>query len=132
MESSGTCTVYVRTWRDGQKYCKNCGQEESLHEAASVASYYDRSAAATAALPWQKHEATAPSSSVVVVDAAPKDVNLDPVWKVGMVVEGRDGNSMFDCEILQVNHADESCDVKWLCDSTVTNRLPYCALYLKD
>jgi hypothetical protein len=95
-------------------------------------SYYGRSAAATAALPWLRPEASASTSSVALLDVPSKEVKLDPVWKVGMVVEGRDGNSLFDCEILQVNHEDESCNVRWLCDSTVTNRLPYCALYMKD
>ena len=127
------CVDYSRTWSEGYKVCKNCGLGESSHCEESVASFYSSSSNPVAhkitlmqeAERWRVEATTHLNVEVHQVDQK-------PLWQVGMLVDGRDGNSLFECEILSVNIEDESCDVKWMCDGNVTKRLPYCALYLHD
>lgn len=148
--AAAVCVSYIPTWWDNIKYCRNCNVEESSHTLEPVTKYYAAqkrsyklpnpatpSADSSSSIGFSSHvdslsNAVTTVPGIHIADPLPAIVNWNPVWKVGMVVEGRDGNSLFDCEIVNVNYEDESCNVRWLCDSTVTNRLPYCALYLKD
>lgn len=124
-----TCSSYVRTWVDGQKLCKNCGFAETSHTSHVVDNYYHSSLTPTAKKIKEAQEAEIRKMEAISRDNVINHViDRNPYWKVGMIVDGRDGNSAFECEILQVNIDDESCDVKWACDGSITKRLPYCAL----
>lgn len=128
-----SCTNYTRTWVDGRKVCKLCGQDEYSHESNVVASYYQSSTNPVAQRITNIQEAEqAKAQAALEAAVAQHEIDLNPYWKAGMIVDGRDGNSSFVCEILQVNIGDETCDVKWACDGSITKRLPYCALSIRD
>lgn len=125
-----SCEDYIRTWIDGQKLCKNCGLAESAHAAHAVEKYYNSSVTPAAKKIAVLQEAEAKKAEAALQASYVEHViDSNPPWKVGMIVDGRDGNSTFECEIMQVNIEDESCDVKWKCDGSITKRLPYCALF---
>lgn len=128
MEDS-SCSSYARTWVDGQKMCKHCGLAETSHVAQVVEAYYKSSLTPTVKKITEMQEAEAKKVEAALQNSYIKHViDTNPHWKIGMIVDGRDGNSSFECAILQVNIDDESCDVEWKCDGSITKRLPYCAL----
>ena len=127
-----TCPVYTRTWSEGKKVCKFCGHEEFSHDPQVVASYYQSSSNAVTRRITDIQEAERAKAEAILLEIERQhEIDLNPYWKAGMIVDGRDGNSSFECEILQVNIEDESCDVKWACDGSITKRLPYCALTVR-
>jgi len=128
-----SCENYVRTWVEGRKVCKSCGRDESAHQPTVVASYYESTSNSVSKRINEIQEAERLKAQAALLAAASQHViDQNPYWKAGMVVDGRDGNSSFVCEILQVNIDDETCDVKWAMDGTITKRLPYCALSIRD
>jgi len=113
--------------------CKYCGLAETAHAAHVVDVYYSSSLtpAAKRIAELQVEEAKK-AEAALRASYVEHIIDPNPPWKVGMVVDGRDGNSSFECEIIRVNIDDESCDVEWKCDGTITKRLPYCALSFRN
>lgn len=52
--------------------------------------------------------------------------------KIGMIVDARDGNSLFTAKILSIDAADQTYRICWTCDDSITHRLPFSSIYLKE
>ena len=136
------CQNYSKTWKDGVKFCSICNEPEVIHDEKVVQRFYSSmkpNPAALRILQQQQRlqqELLQQTTDEVILEQQVMRVDLRnqmlSTLKVGMVVDARDGNSLFTAKIISIDIEDETCCIRWLCDDTVTDRQPLCSIYVKD
>ena len=128
------CTSFAVTWKSGEKRCRNCGLAEEEH-GTEVRLKYDQSVGKDpeSLLRQREHE----RELQVKHEKQRKEeeernaayvAKMLAIYKVGMKVFVRLGNSNFEGTIVTINEADKSCDCEVY--GSIEARMPFCALQI--
>lgn len=136
MSASVPCSTFAVTWKSGEKKCKHCGMNEEDH-TESARLKYEQSVGKDEASLLRQQEIDREQRILAAQRQRLEDerhrayvAEMLALYKVGMKVFVRLGNSHFEGSIVSVNEADETCDCE--VHGSVEARMPFCALQPMD